>query len=72
MMAKVKGKTRAPVKARSMVYKAVVQEVLLYGRKIWVVTDAMMKLMEGFHRRISIYIMGMTARRGTSGDREWA
>ena len=42
MVAKVLGKTRAPIKLCAMVYKVVFQVVLLYGRKIWVVTDEMM------------------------------
>ena len=43
-----------------MVYKAVVQVVLLYGSEIWVVTDAIMTVMEGFRHRIAIQITGMT------------
>ena len=50
-------------------FKAVVQAVLLYGSKIRVVTDAMMTVLEGFHRSIEIQIVGMTVRRG--GGREW-
>ena len=45
MLAKVLGKTGAPIKARAMVYKVVVQVVLLYGSEIWVVTDAIMKVL---------------------------
>ena len=59
----------APVKAQAMIYKAVVQAVLLYGIKIWVVTDVMMMVLEGFHHRIVRGIVGITARRGA--DREW-
>ena len=39
------GNTGAPIKARKMMYKAVVQEVILYGSKIWVVTNTMMKVL---------------------------
>ena len=40
-----------------MLYKAVLQMVLIYRRETWVVMGAMLKVMEGFHdqedRRIS-------------------
>ena len=42
MVKKVLGKTGAPIKARDMMYKAVVHAVLLYGNESWVVMDAMM------------------------------
>ena len=45
MVEKFLGKTGKPIKARAMMYKAVVQLVLLYGRKIWVVMDAMMTVL---------------------------
>jgi hypothetical protein len=32
-----------------MFYKAVVQSVLLYGSKIWNLTQAVLALLEGFH-----------------------
>ena len=35
--------------------------------KIWVVTDPMMKVLEGFHHSISRRIMGMMVRRGAGG-----
>ena len=57
------------IKAREMVYKEVVQVVLLYGRKIWVVTDAMMTVLEGFNHRFVRRTMGMTVKKGYS--REW-
>ena len=41
-------KTGAPVKDRAMIYKAVVQAVIMYGSKIWVFMDPMMKVVEGF------------------------
>ena len=63
------GKTGATIKSWEMVYKVLVQVVLLYGSKIWVVTDAMMKVMELFHHRIARRIEVMTARKGD--DREW-
>ena len=64
MVAKVLCKIGAPIKAQVVMYKAVVQVVLLYGSKIWVVMDTMMKVLEGFHHKISRWILGMTVRRG--------
>ena len=54
-----------------MMYKAVVQAVLMYGRKIWVVTDDIMKFLEGFHHRTARRISGMMAQRGNDGGWEW-
>ena len=54
MVEKVLSKTGAPIKVRAMMYKTVVQEVLLYGREIWVVIGAMITLIEVFNHRISI------------------
>ena len=53
-------------------YKEVVQAVLLYGRKIWLVTDVMMTVIEGFRHRIDIQIAGITARKGDGMEWEWA
>ena len=68
MMTKMLGKTGTPIKARAMMYKAVVYAVLLYGIKTLVVMDAMMSVLEGFHHRIAIRISGMTARMGGRGE----
>ena len=57
------GKTGLPIKAQKMIYKELVQAVILYGSERWVVTDAMMTVLEGFHHRISEQIAGMTERR---------
>ena len=69
MVENVMGKMGALIKARTMMYKAVVQAVILYGRKIWVATDEMMAVLEVFHNRIAGPISGTTARK--SNDREW-
>ena len=45
MAEKFMGNTGALFKARDMMYKVVVQVVLLYGSEIWVVTDAIMKVL---------------------------
>ena len=41
--------TGATVRARTMVYKAVVQTVILYGKESWLVTEAMLKVLEEFY-----------------------
>ena len=51
-----------------MMYKAVAQSVLLYGSEGWVVTGAMLKILEGFHHRAASQITGMTATRGADGE----
>ena len=67
MVTKVLGKTGAPIKARAMMYQLVVQAVLLYGSKIWLVTDLMMAVIELFRHRIAIRIAGMTERKVNGG-----
>ena len=49
------------VRVQEMLYKAVVQRVLLYGREIWVVNRAMLNFLEGFHHRVDSQILGKTA-----------
>ena len=70
MVAKVLGKLGIPIKSREMMYKAVVQTVLLYERKIWVVTDAMMMVLEEFCHRIARHITGIIERKGNCGEWE--
>ena len=53
-----------------MVYKAVFQMVLIYGSDSWVVTDAMLKVLEGFHHQVSWRISGMSARQVRDGGWE--
>ena len=48
------------VRARKIMYKAVVLTVLLYGRNSWVITWAMMKLLEAFHNWIARRLTGKT------------
>ena len=64
MVAKVMGKMGAPIKAKAMVYKALVQAVFLYASEIWLVKDAMMKVLKGFYHSITILIAGMIVRKG--------
>ena len=49
MVAKVLMNMGLTVRAWAMMYKAVVQTVLIYGSGSWVVTDVILKLLEGFH-----------------------
>ena len=49
MVLRVLDKTGTSVRAREMIYKAVVWTVLLYGIKIWVMKVSMMKVLELFH-----------------------
>ena len=51
------------LQARVVMYKAVVQSVLLYGSKSWLVKGAMLKVLEGLHNQVVIIIMGMMERR---------
>ena len=53
-------KAGVAVRARDMLYKAVVQAVLIYGSEIWVITDTIMNFLEGFHQRSTQSIMGKT------------
>ena len=49
------------MRAREMLYKEVVQTVMLYGRDSWVVMEAMMKVLEALHHQIDSRITGKTA-----------
>ena len=46
--------------------------MILYGSKIWAVTDKMMTVLEGFNQGIARRIAEMTARKGYIGEWEWA
>ena len=54
-----------------MMYKLVVQVVLLYGSEIWVVTDAMMTVLEGFHIKTVERIVGIMAKRVNKEEIKW-
>ena len=45
MVEKVLGKRGATIKDWAMMYKVVVQAVIMYGSESWVVTDAMMMVL---------------------------
>ena len=58
-------KENSPPRVSTKFYKAIVQSVLLYGSKKWVLSSAVMARLEGFHIR-SAYRMAKehTPRRG--------
>ena len=62
-------KTGAAVWDRGTMYKAVAQLVILYGREIWMVTGAMLKVLEVFHHQAAMWITGMMVTHGLG--REW-
>ena len=59
MATKVLKKAGATVRAQAMMYNTVVCMVLIYRRKSWVVTEMIMKVLEGFHHKLSWRISGM-------------
>ena len=61
MVGKVVTKMGETVRMLGMMYKAVVQLVLVYRSKNWVVKDSMLKVLEGLHHRAARRIMGMMA-----------
>ena len=69
MVEKVMGERGVPINAWTMMYKLVVQSVLLYGSKILVATNTVVMFLKGFHNKISRRIEGETAQRGDI--REW-
>ena len=52
-MAKLTMKMVVTVQARLIIYKVVVQTVLLYRSNIWVLIDLILKVLEGFHNRVA-------------------
>ena len=67
VIVRVLEKVGATVQAFGMMYKAVAQSLILYSSEIWVVMEAMIKILEGFHHRTARGITGMTAARGAGG-----
>ena len=59
-MAKVLTKTVATVLEQAMMYKVVFQMVLLYRSESWVLTEEMLKVMEGLHHQVAWRIEGMS------------
>ena len=61
MISKMLTKTVATVQSLGMLYKAVSHTLILFWGESWVVTVAMLKLLEKFHH--GFYIAGITAQR---------
>ena len=68
MATKVPTKTGAMVWAWAMMYKSMVKTVILYRNEIWLVTEAMLKVLEGFHHRVAWRIAGMPDQRFGDGS----
>ena len=71
MVGKVVTKMGETVRMLGMMYKAVVQLVLVYRSKIWVVKDSMLKVLEGLHHWTVRKIVGIAAQHTTSGEWDW-
>ena len=67
MVEKVSMRTGVAVRARAMLYKALVQMILLYGIKRWVVTGEMLKVLDGFHHRVARQMLGKKDHRTVDG-----
>ena len=59
------------VRVQGIFYKAIVKLMILYGRESWVVMGDMLKLLEWFHHRADIRIVGMPAHHMTIRVWEW-
>ena len=62
MLLRLMEKTGALVRSRSMLYKSVIQTVLLYGRDNSVITGAFIKVLEEFQHRIVRRLTGRRTR----------
>ena len=56
------------VQAHVMYYRAVLQTVLLYGSKSWMVTGVMLNFLEGFYHQAAWRISGITAQHTEDGE----
>ena len=70
MVRKVVLKIGATVPERDILYKSVVQLMLLYRIDSWVVTGEILKVLEYFCHRLERSIMGITAQCMTGGEWE--
>ena len=69
VVTKVLKKTGVKVRAQTMMYKAVVQAILMCGRNILVMTEAMLKVLDWFHHCVARRIEGMSS--GRVGEEGW-
>ena len=68
MVERVIERMGSTVRSWGVMYKAVAQLMLLYGRKIWLVTEEMLKVLTGLHHWEEQGVTGMTARCGAGGE----
>ena len=66
-ISRILSKDGANHKAMASFYKAIVQSVLLYGSESWVLTLAIEKQLQSFHRRCARYITGQQIRQNEDG-----
>ena len=59
------------VRSCGMLFKAVVQIILIYGCDSLLMLGVMLKVLEGFHHRAARWIAGMTARCGEDGELDY-
>ena len=69
IVVKVLTKSGAAVRSRAMMYKAVVNTVLLYGSDSWAVMGSMLTALEGFHHQVERKSVGKTAWSAGDGGR---
>jgi hypothetical protein len=67
-ISRILSKDGANPKAMASFYKAIVQSVLLYGSESWVLTLAMEKQLQSFHRRCARYMTGQNIRQNEDGS----
>jgi hypothetical protein len=70
-ISRILSKDGADPKAMALFYKAIVPFVLLYGSESWVLTLAMEKQLQSFHRRWARYITGKNIRQNKDGTRTY-
>ena len=68
MVRKVVTKSGSMVLEWVVLYKSVVQSGLLYWSESWVVMEAILKVLDGFHHQVARRILEITARHMTSGE----
>ena len=64
---RILGREGATARISGAFFKAVVQQVLLFGAETWVVTPRMERALSGFLHRATRRITGRQARRGKNG-----
>ena len=61
--------TVTAVQARAMMYNVVLQMVSLYISESWVMMEAVLKVLKGFHHQVDLRIEEMSDRR--VGEKGW-